>query len=188
MTKKILITLFIFTIIFTIGCSSNNEKNNVIVDKQKTESENIKDKPTKENKDENDTKNTSDTKENNNENKDETDSKNTLSGSLVPSLNYDKNTKILTFELKNETNIEQTFSFPTTKEYEVIVLDKNKKEVFNSSKNITYENKLTMKTLKIGESFAYKQDLKDIIKEGQYFVTFKLGASDQPIEIPFLIE
>jgi hypothetical protein len=103
-------------------------------------------------------------------------------GSIEPSLQLQEpqNEKGLLFryELKNQTETEKTFQFPTSQKFDYVIKDKNGKVVYQYSKNHMFMQVLSSIRLKQGDT--YKQDiLVNGLEPGTYELEVWLTAKGE---------
>jgi hypothetical protein len=82
------------------------------------------------------------------------------------------------YELKNQTEREKTFHFPTSQKFDYVIKDKNGKAVYQYSKNHMFMQVLSSLRLKQGDT--YKQDIliKDL-EPGTYELEVWLTAKGE---------
>jgi hypothetical protein len=99
------------------------------------------------------------------------DDKNKILTDLYPKIkiNSDEKEKKVFFEINNDSMVDKTLKFDTGQQYEIVIKDKDDKEVYTYSKNFSFSKSETEIEIKAEEKYVFETQLKPL-KKGKYTI------------------
>jgi hypothetical protein len=95
----------------------------------------------------------------------------------VVKINSDEKEKKVFFEIHNDSMVDKTLKFDTGQQYEIVIKDKNDKEVYKYSKNYSFSKSETEIEIKAEEKYVFETQLKPL-KKGKYTIEIWLLSTN----------